>query len=59
MLSGMRRREWKERRAVEMLDGVFKLVRRSERHSIERGLKTNSTAPTTDLKCVRVFASTQ
>ena len=51
MTSGTRRREWRGFRTVDMSDGVSKLCRRDERLFIERGLKANNTAPTTDLKC--------
>ena len=50
MLSGMRRREWRAYRALEILAGVPQFVRRSERALIERGWKTSTTDPTTDLK---------
>src|SRR5882757_5193600 len=47
--SGIRRREWRESREVEISDGESKSSRSSERLWIESGLKTNRTAPTTDL----------
>jgi len=51
--SGIRRREWREWRVVEMLD----TPRRSESALIERGLNTSNTVPTTALKHLWISSS--
>ena len=50
VLSGMRRREWKARRVLYILDGVPQVLRRSESVLIERGWKMSNTVPNTDLR---------
>jgi len=44
MFSGIRRREWRVRRELDILAGVPQLIRRSERVLMESGWKIRTTA---------------